>query len=320
MFEACIQIINFNFMSSHGFKVAIVGVGNVGTAAAFSMMTGGIVSELVLIDNNEKRIKGLELDLGHANAFNHNFRLNVSKSVEACRGADVVVFTAGARVMPGQTRLDLAKANLALAEELTPGIVKAAPEAVILVVSNPVDVLTHRIAQLAGLPEGRVFGSGTTLDSIRFRWNLAKLTGVHPQSIQADLLGEHGDSSFPFVSGATIGGRKLTEYDDLSESRIQECFVAARDGAKMIRETINFTSYGIGMIINQLVGHIFHDSKVVMPLSVKVRDLYGVNDVTLSLPAILGQRGIEKVIQPMLNETEQVQLLKTANVLKQYLA
>lgn len=306
-------------MQMRGYKVAIVGAGNVGTAAAYAMLTNGSVSELVLVDVNEKRVKGLELDLGHANAFNFNLKFSVSTDVSAVKDADVVVFSAGARVMPGQTRLDLAKSNLAIAAELTPGIVKAAPNAVILVISNPVDVMTHRIAELAGLPEGRVFGSGTTLDSIRFRWNLAKVTGIHPQSIHADLLGEHGDSSFPFVSGGMIAGYKLSEFEDLDAEKIQKCFEAARDGAKGIRETIGFTSYGIGMIINTLVNHIFHDSKVAMPLSVLVKDLYGVNGVTLSLPAVLGRNGVERVIKPVLSETEQQMLHKSADILKQYL-
>ena len=203
---------------SNGYKVAIVGAGNVGTAAAFALMTGGVVSELVMVDVNERRLKGLELDLGHANAFNFNFKFNLSTDLDAIKGADVVVFSAGSRVMLGQTRLDLAKNNLALADELVPGIVKAAPDAVILVISNPVDVMTHRVAALAGLPEGRVFGSGTTLDTIRFRWTLAKTAGVHPQSIHADLLGEHGDSSFPFLSRAMIGGQKLSDFEKLSAS------------------------------------------------------------------------------------------------------
>jgi len=305
-------------MNLKGFKVAIVGAGNVGAAAAFALMTGGVVSELVLFDNNEKRLKGLEHDLGHANASNFNFKFSVSTDLKVITGADVVIFSAGSRVMLGQTRLDLAKSNLALADELVPGIVKAAPNAVILVISNPVDVITHRIASLAGLPEGQVFGSGTTLDTIRFRWSLAETTGINPQSIHADLLGEHGDSSFPFLSGAMIGGVKLTEFENLTSADIQKCYSAAKEGAGRIRETIGFTSYGIGMIINNLIGHIFYDSKVVMPLSVLVKDYYGVDGVTLSLPAILGRRGVEKSIKPVLDETEQSSLRKSANILKQY--
>jgi len=306
-------------MKNNGFKVAIVGVGNVGTAGAFALISSGIVSELVIVDINEKRVKGLEHDLGQANAFHSNFKFQVSTDIQAIEGADVVVISAGARVLPGQTRLDLAKSNLEMVEQIVPGMIKAAPDAVIMCISNPCDVVTHRVAELAGLPEGRVFGTGTTLDTIRFRWNLSHVLNIDPQSIHADLLGEHGDSSFPFVSGATVGGRKLTELEGISKEQIYECFELARKGANKIRETIGFTSYGIGMIMSDLVAHIFHDRKVVLPLSVKVHNLYGVDGITLSLPAVLGRNGVERIIAPVLNEEEQKALQNSASILQKYL-
>lgn len=307
-------------MHKSGYKVAIIGTGNVGTAGAFAVISSGNVSELVLVDINEKRVAGLAHDMGQANAFHNNVKFMATTDIQAIEGADVVVISAGARVMPGQTRLDLAKSNLEMVEQIVPGMIKAAPNAVVMCISNPVDVVTHRVAELSGLPEGRVFGTGTTLDSIRFRWNLSHVLNIDPQSIHADLLGEHGDSSFPYLSGAMVGGRKLTEVEGISEQQVRECFELARKGANKIRETIGFTSYGIGMIMSDLLAHIFHDRKVVLPLSVKVHDLYGVDGITLSLPAVLGKNGVERIIRPVLNEEEQIALRNSADVLKKYLA
>ncbi len=194
-------------------KVAIVGAGAVGTAIAYAAQIRGVCRELALFDLNAGKVRAEVLDLNHGMQFTPMARITGSDDLEVCAGADVVVITAGAKQKPGQTRLDLAAANVAMCRDLVPALVGLAPDALLLVVTNPVDVVTYAALQLSGLPAGRVFGSGTVLDSSRLRFLIAEQTGVAVQNVHAYIAGEHGDSEVPLWSTATIGGVPVQDWD-----------------------------------------------------------------------------------------------------------
>ena len=189
------------------FKVSIIGCGRVGMSAAYSIMHRGGIDELLLVGRNREDLIGEELDLEHGTTFLSHVKVSSSENYEDLTGSEVVVIAAGAAQNPGETRLDLAEKNKSILEDIIPGVVRFAPDSVVIIVSNPVDVLTYRAYQLAGFPKGRVFGTGTTLDTARFRFHLSEFLKINPRSIHAYILGEHGDSSFPAISTATVGGK-----------------------------------------------------------------------------------------------------------------
>ncbi|MBD3279715.1 MAG: L-lactate dehydrogenase, partial [Candidatus Pacebacteria bacterium] len=190
-------------------KISVIGCGKVGMTAAFAMLLKGLPNQLVLLGRHKGPLIGEELDLEHAMCFLGQAEIKATDNYNDIAHSDVVIITAGAAQKPGETRLDLAKKNIAIIEQIIPMVVRHSPDSVILVVSNPVDVLTYKAYQLAGLPKGRIFGSGTTLDTARFRFHLAEFLKVNPRSVHAYILGEHGDSSFPVISSASIGGQPL---------------------------------------------------------------------------------------------------------------
>ena len=193
-------------------KVAVVGAGAVGTAIAYAAQIRGVCRQLALFDLNARKVRAEVLDLNHGMQFTPMAQITGSDDLAVCAGADVVVITAGAKQKPGQTRLDLAAANVAMCRDLVPALVGLAPDALLLVVTNPVDVVTYAVQQLSGLPAHRVFGSGTVLDSSRLRFLIAEHTGVAVQNVHAYIAGEHGDSEVPLWSTATIGGVPVQDW------------------------------------------------------------------------------------------------------------
>jgi len=300
-------------------KVGIIGCGKVGMSAAFSILHQGIVNELVLLGRSKEEIIGEELDLEHGMSFLPHAKVTATESYEDLKDADIVIITAGAAQKPGETRLDLAQKNIAIIEDIIPSILTFAPDTIIIIVSNPVDILTHRAYQLAGLPKGRVFGSGTTLDTARFRYHLSEFLKVNPRSIHAYVLGEHGDSSFPALSNATIGGQALTSFPDYSAERAQKAFESARDAAYRIIASKGATFYGIATVIAHLVKQILHDTRSVLPLSVPLHGYYGHSGVALSVPCIIGRNGVESTLEIKLDWQEKQLLEKSATALKSIL-
>lgn len=300
-------------------KVAIVGCGKVGMTAAYALLLKNVVNELVLIGRSQKEIEGEQLDLEHGLNFLGAAKITASSDYAAAKDCDVIVITAGAAQAPGETRLDLAAKNLAMIEEMIPQLVKAAPDAVIIIVSNPVDILTYRAYQIAGLPKGRIFGSGTMLDSARFRFHLSEFLKVNPKSIHAYILGEHGDSSFPAVSSAVVGGESLLSLLDYSEAKVQAAYEATRDAAYKIIAAKGATYYAIGTVISQLVEHILRDSKRVLSLSVPLHGFYDHYGVALSVPCILGRSGVEQILNIKLSWEERGRLAMSVRSLKKYL-
>ncbi|PIR63399.1 MAG: L-lactate dehydrogenase [Candidatus Pacebacteria bacterium CG_4_9_14_3_um_filter_40_12] len=300
-------------------KISIIGCGNVGMTAAYSILHKGDVDELVLFGRNKQALIGEELDLEHGLSFLSTAKITAADTFDALEGSDVIVYTAGAAQKPGETRLDLTKKNVAILEGMIPEIVKHAPDAVILIVANPVDILTYKAYVAAGLPKGRIFGSGTTLDTARFRFHLSQFMNVHPRSIHAYVLGEHGDHSFPALSNANIGGQNLNEFPNFTEEKALRSYQKARTAAYKIIESKGATYYAIGADISSIVSTILKDKRSVLAVSIPLHNYYGLNGVALSVPCIVGRNGVEQVLKANLSSHEQKLLQRAAAALKEYL-
>lgn len=300
-------------------KVAIVGCGKVGMSAAFSLIHGGVVNDLVLYGRDKKEIIGEQLDLEHGMSFLPHTRVIATDDYQDLENSDVVVITAGAAQKPGETRLDLTAKNVAILESILPEVTKYAPDAIVLLVSNPVDVLTYKAYLMANWPKGRIFGSGTTLDTARFRYHLAEFLNVNPRSIHAYILGEHGDSSFPAISNATLGGQPLMTLDSFSEDRARSAFEKTKNAAYKIIDSKGATYYGIAAVISHIVKQILLDTKSVLPLSIPLHNYYGHSGVALSVPCVIGRGGVERSLEIRLDWEEKQKLEKSVNTVKQYL-
>ena len=300
-------------------KVTIIGAGRVGITAAFTMYLKNTAQEIMLYGRDKDKLIGEQLDFMHSLSFLGTTHISVGSEPAELAGSDIIVFTAGAAQEPGETRLDLVKKNTAILEGMLPDIVKYAPDSIILLVTNPVDILTYKAVIGTKLPRGRVFGSGTTLDTARFRFHLSEYLGVNPKSVHAYILGEHGDSSFPTLSSANVGGQLITTMKDFSREKALEAYTKARDAAYKIIAAKGATYYAIGVVINQLVHAILTDAGRVYPLSVVLEGEYGYTDIALSVPCVLGRSGIERVIEIPLSEEEKLKLKLSVETLKKYL-
>ncbi len=301
------------------YKVAIVGAGKVGMTSAYALLLSGVAHEIILFGRDVSKLLGEKLDLEHAMALTNKTKITASDDFNDLAESDVVVFSAGAAQEPGETRLQLAEKNLAILEKMLPPIMAAAPQAVVLIVTNPVDILTYRAQEIIGTPVGQIFGSGTTLDTARFRFHLSEFLNVNPRSIHTYVLGEHGDSSFPLISSASIGGQSLSSFPGFSLEKTQTAYQRAREAAYEIINSKGATFYGIGAAVTTIVKAVIRQAQTVLPVSLPVSDYYGVNNVALSLPAIIGRGGVQQVIHPSLDEKEQAQLQQSAASLQSYL-
>lgn len=300
-------------------KVAIIGAGRVGITAAFTMYLKNTAQEIMLYGRDKDKLIGEQLDFMHSLSFLGTTHITVGSEPKDLAGSDIIVFTAGAAQEPGETRLDLVKKNTAILESIIPDVLAHAPESIILMVTNPVDVLTYKAVALAKMPPGRVFGSGTTLDTARFRFHLSEYLGVNPKSVHGYILGEHGDSSFPTISSTNVGGQLITTLKDFSSEKAHEAYVKTRDAAYKIIAAKGATYYAIGVVINQLVHTILTDAGRVYPLSVVLNGEYGHTGVALSVPCVLGRTGVERVIEIPLSEEEKLKLQLSVETLKKYL-
>ncbi|MFH2021811.1 MAG: L-lactate dehydrogenase [Patescibacteria group bacterium] len=299
-------------------KVTIIGCGRVGMSAAFSLLHDNFVNELVLLGRHKHQLVGEQLDLEHGLGFLNPTKILATDSYLDIRHSDVVVITAGRAQKPGDTRLDLAQNNLAVIEQIIPMVVRHAPGAVVIIVSNPVDVLTYRAYQLAGWPKGRIFGSGTTLDTARFRFYLSQFLQVSPNSIHAYILGEHGDSSFPVLSSATVGGQTLNEFPEFSDEKAQTAFQKAKNAAYKIIESKGSTYYGIAAVIHHLVKTVLTNAKEVLPVSIPLHQYLDHSGVSLSVPCVVDRSGVGEILKPKLNWEEKQALARSVEKIKQY--
>jgi len=301
------------------FKIGIVGCGKVGMTTAYALLLKGVPSELVLIGRKQAEVEGEQLDLEHGMSFMEGTVVTSSTEYSALQGCDLVFFTAGAAQAEGETRLDLAAKNKAIVAELIPQIVQNAPDAVIVMVTNPVDVLTFHASQIANKPFGQVFGSGTLLDTSRFRFHLSEFLNLNPRSIHTYILGEHGDSSFPVIHGASVGGQSLSTLEGFTYERAMEAYQMARDAAYKVIQGKGATYYAIGTVLAHIAKAIKQDARSVMPVSVPLENYYGHSGVSFSVPCIVGRGGVVRPLQIELSEQEQQQLSNSVQTIRQYL-
>ena len=302
------------------FKVSIIGCGNVGATMAYAMLLDGTPTDLTIVDINANKAHGLLLDLEHSLSFTPFTQLESSGDMSACEGSSLVVITAGARQKEGETRLDLIAKNRAIFEDIIPKITQAAPDAILLVVTNPVDVLTYEAIKLSGFSKNRVIGSGTLLDTARFQFHISEQLKVHPNSINAFILGEHGDSSFPVYSAADVAGKPLMDIAQFTDAVAEKCLKDTKEAAYRIIHDQGYTCYSISTAVLQIMRAIFENSHRVFPLSTLIDDYHGFSDVCLSVPCVLGSNGIEQQIHIPLNEEEQKYLKISVDTLTGYQA
>lgn len=305
---------------AHPTRVAVVGAGNVGASFAFSLVLSGLTSEIVLVDANQKRAEGEAMDLSHAVPFSRPARVWAGSYAD-CRGAAVTVVAAGASQKPGESRLDLVRRNDAIFAQVIPEIARANPDGILLIATNPVDVLSYRAWRLCGLPPERVIGSGTILDTARFRALLGAHLGVDPRSVHAFVVGEHGDSEVAVWSSASIAGLPLPAFASsvgrtLDDRVRDEIFRHTRDAAYEIIDRKGATYYGVAAGLLRIVEAIVRDQRTVLSVSSLVRGWAGIEDVYLSLPAVIGRGGVQHVLQPELEATEVEGLRASAAVLR----
>jgi L-lactate dehydrogenase len=303
-------------------KVAIIGSGNVGSTFAFALMTSGLAREIVLIGRNRKRAEGECMDLNHGASFVPPVNIYAA-GYEGCKDADVVVITAGVRQQPGESRLDLAQRNANVFKDIVPQIVKYGENAILVVVSNPMDVLTSLTIKLSGFPPQKVIGSGTVLDSTRFRFLISQHCRVDPRDVHAYIIGEHGDTELPVWSHANIGGMLFPhQYCSRCERpcdyrrELGAIFDDAKTSAYKIIEAKGATYYAIALALVRIVGAILRDENSVLPVSTLINDYYGIDDVCLGIPTIVNRNGVERILMLELSPTEQEQLKRSAQVVK----
>ena len=304
-------------------KVGIIGAGNVGSATAFALILRGIAREVILIDSNEKKAIAEALDISHATTFAYASKVRAGTYTDlTC--ADVVIISAGANQRPGETRIALMERNVEILKSIVSQIVQYAPETIILVASNPVDIMTYYTLKISGLPKSRVFGSGTILDTSRFRTLLGEHLGVSSKSIHANVLGEHGDSEVLIWSNADAGTMDLRtlsvelnrEFDFEVKATIDN---NVRDAAYKIIEGKGATFYGIAGGLSRICQAISTNENAILTVSSLHEEIETVRDVCLSLPSIINKNGVEKVIYPKLTPEEHILLKASAEKLKDYM-
>ena len=300
-------------------KVILVGDGAVGSSYAYALVLQGIAEELGIIDIAREKTEGDALDLSHALAFNSPKKIYAA-SYEDCADADIVCITAGAPQKPGETRLDLVHKNLRILKGIVEPIMASGFDGIFLVAANPVDILTYATMKFSGLPKERVIGSGTALDSARFRQAIAELVNVDARNVHGYILGEHGDTEFPVWSHANIGGLQIYEWvkqnPEVDEEKMVEIFFQVRDAAYEIIKKKGATFYGIGATLARITKAILNNEKAILPLSVYLEGHYGLDDVYIGAPAVIGRNGIESVIEIPLAPAEQEKMEHSAKTLK----
>ena len=309
-------------MSVNFRKVAVVGCGFVGSSSAFALMQSGLFSEMVLIDVMEDKAEGEAMDISHGTSLNAPMNIYAGDYSDA-RDAAITVITAGVGQKPGETRLDLIKKNVGIHSSIMKEIRAQKFEGILLIVANPVDILTYYAKKMSGLPEDRVFGSGTVLDTARLRYLLGTKLDVDSRSVHAYVIGEHGDSEIVTWSCANVSGVPLQDFFALRGMGDQDLDLAQKDiaddvknAAYRIIEKKRATYYGIAMSVVRICRAVLKDEKSVLPVSTTLDGSYGIDGVSLSVPAIVGRNGVEGLVPVALSEAERDELVSSAEVLK----
>lgn len=302
-------------------KVAIIGCGYVGSASAFALMQSGLFSEMVLIDANHEKAEGEALDISHGVPLARPMKI-YGGSYDDIVDAAIIIITAGANQKPGETRLDLVKKNVAIFHSIIPEIAERDCHGILLIVSNPVDILTYTALKLSGFSKNQVIGSGTVLDTSRLKHLLGHHLGVDSRSVHAFIIGEHGDSEIAAFSSANVSGIPVHEFCELRgfyhhEKKTAEIAQKVKDSAYEIIEKKQATYYGIAMAVKRICEVIMRDEKSILPVSVMMEGAYGIRDVVLSMPVVLGKDGVETQVPIALSEDELNRLQASADLLKE---
>ena len=300
-------------------KIGIIGAGSVGATIAYACMVRGVGKHISLFDVAKAKLHAEVLDLNHGLMFVPEAQLDGSDDIEVLKGSDTVVITAGAKQKPGQTRIDLAETNAAICRKLIPEIVRVAPDAIVLMVTNPVDVLTYVALKISGFESRRVLGSGTVLDSSRFRFLVAQHCQVAVQNVHAYIAGEHGDSEIPLWSSASIGNVPLDQWiypNRLTAAQRTAIFENVRTSADQVIAGKGATNYAIGLAVSSILQAILWDEGRVLPVSSHLTKYRGLDDVCLSMPAIVNRRGVEYALPVPMSAEEDEGLRKSAKAIR----
>ena len=300
-------------------KVVLVGTGAVGTAYAYSLVNQGFITELVLIDANEEKAKGEAMDLVHGMAFAPSNIEVRSGNYDECKDAQIVVITAGANQKPGETRLQLVERNAMIMRSIINEVKASGFDGIVVVASNPVDIMSHVAQRESGL---RVIGSGTTLDTARFKVLLGEYFEVDPRNVHALIIGEHGDSELPVFSQASIGSENLQQFlerrnnpNDAEE--LKNIYQKVRNAAYEIINRKGVTNFGIGMALARITKAILNNENSILPVSCQLNGMYGQDDIYMSVPAVVNRDGVREIIELDLNEEEKELFAKSADALRE---
>ena len=304
-------------------KAAIIGCGFVGASSAFSLVHKGLFSELVLIDANHAKAEGEAMDLSHGRPFTSPMKIYAG-SYDDISDCSLIIITAGANQKPGETRLDLVHKNVAIFKSIIPEITKRNFEGILLIVANPVDILTYAALKISGYPKERVLGSGTVLDSARFRYLLSEHLNVDSRSVHAYIIGEHGDSKLAVWSSANVSGIGINDFCELRghyehDEAMDRIYRTVRDSAYEIIERKGATYYGVAMAVSRIAESIIRNEHSVLPVSSLMEGEYGLTDLCISVPTIVSAKGAEQVLEIPLSQEEKEKLQKSAAELKKVL-
>jgi len=299
-------------------KIAIIGAGRVGTTFAFAALIRNIVAEVMLVDIDQERCKGEVLDLAHGLSHVNSGKVYQGTLKQAAT-ADIIVITAGVAQKPGQTRLQLVETNAKIIKGILKEMGKINPMAILIIVSNPVDVLTYVAQKCSNLPAGQIFGSGTDLDTARLQYLLGKHFNMHPRSVNAFIIGEHGDSELAVWSSANVAGIPIKKTRGYSPAKMRAYMTETRSAAGKIIKLKGATFFAISMALIEICTAILKDQNLVLPVSTYIENYCGIKDVCLAVPAVIGRSGIKKLIKLPLAAAEKKQLQKSARILKKTL-
>ncbi|MFD3448681.1 L-lactate dehydrogenase [Microbacteriaceae bacterium 4G12] len=302
-------------------RVVLVGTGAVGCSYAYAMLNQGVAEELVLIDVNTEKAEGEVMDLNHGMAFAPSPTKIWNGSYADCKDADLVVITAGLAQKPGETRLDLVEKNAKIFKQIVRGIMDNGFDGIFLIATNPVDILTYVTWKESGLPKERIIGSGTTLDTARFRYMLSNHMNIDARNVHAYIIGEHGDTELPVWSHTSIGVKSVQQFleaeNKYNQAELDDMFVNVRDAAYHIINRKGATYYGIGMSLVRITKAILNNENSILTVSAYLEGQYGHSDVYIGVPAIINRNGVREVIELTLTDEEKHKFDHSVHVLKE---
>ncbi len=301
-------------------KVALIGTGFVGMSMAYSMLNRGGISELVLIDIDKEKTEGEEMDLSHGLPFAPQKMVIKAGDYDDCKDAEVAVITAGAAQKPGQTRLELAEVNTKIIKSITKSIMASGFNGIIIVATNPVDLMTYVVAKVSGLPKNQIIGSGTVLDTARLRYLIADYLNISSKNVHAYIMGEHGDSSFVPWEHAYVGCKKIYNVMQDNSHPMDDLDKIHKDVVNAAYEIINkkkATYYGIGMALNKIVRAVLDNENCILTVSTYLQNKYGQDDIYIGVPAIINSKGVREIVDLDLNEEEQSKLNESCKLIKE---